>query len=316
MPLSEDPKAIALRKDVIQVLDDLNGYHPGFRPAHAKGTFLSGMFTPSPDARALTKAPHIVRDSTPVIVRLSDFAGVPNVPDFDPQGASPRGFAIRFQLGEHEHTDIVAHSAEGFPVRTAQEFIEFLRAVQRSGPDAPKPAPIQAYLGTHPKALQYVQIPKPIPASFAKESFFAVSAFKFTNSEDIDQYGRYRILPEEQSEYLNPEEAAAKGPDFLFEELTKRLQRGPVRYRITIRLAAAGDPVDDATAQWPPDRQHAEFGLVTLTREIPPSDADARRIIFDPIPRVEGIEPSGDPLFEPRADVYLASGRRRRAAAG
>ena len=38
-------------------------------------------------------------------------------------------------------------------------------------------------------------------------------------------------------------------------------------------------------------------------------------IIFDPIPRVDGIEPSEDPLLNTRADVYLLSGRRRRAAA-
>jgi len=32
----------------------------------------------------------------------------------------------------------------------------------------------------------------------------------------------------------------------------------------------------------------------------------------DPIPRVDGIEASADPLFEPRANIYLMSGRRRR----
>jgi catalase len=42
--------------------------------------------------------------------------------------------------------------------------------------------------------------------------------------------------------------------------------------------------------------------------------AAQRQIIFDPIPRVDGIEPSADPLFEPRANVYLLSGRRRRSA--
>jgi len=35
-------------------------------------------------------------------------------------------------------------------------------------------------------------------------------------------------------------------------------------------------------------------------------------MIFDPIPRVDGIEPSDDPLLELRAAVYLLSGRRRR----
>jgi catalase len=42
--------------------------------------------------------------------------------------------------------------------------------------------------------------------------------------------------------------------------------------------------------------------------------AEQKRIIFDPIPRVDGIDPSADPLLELRAAIYLLSGRRRRAA--
>jgi catalase len=37
-------------------------------------------------------------------------------------------------------------------------------------------------------------------------------------------------------------------------------------------------------------------------------------LIFDPIPRLAGIEPSDDPLLELRAAIYLIRGRRRRAA--
>jgi catalase len=33
----------------------------------------------------------------PVVVRFSDFAGVPSIPDTDPR-ASPRGMAIKFKL--------------------------------------------------------------------------------------------------------------------------------------------------------------------------------------------------------------------------
>ena len=43
---------------------------------------------------------------------------------------------------------------------------------------------------------------------------------------------------------------------------------------------------------------------------------DQRKIIFDPIPRVDGIEASGDPPTEVCADIYLLSGRRRRAVFG
>jgi catalase len=38
-----------------------------------------------------------------------------------------------------------------------------------------------------------------------------------------------------------------------------------------------------------------------------------QHIIFDPIPRIDGIDPSEDPLLQLRAAVYLLSGRRRRA---
>lgn len=41
-----------------------------------------------------------------------------------------------------------------------------------------------------------------------------------------------------------------------------------------------------------------------------------KRIIFDPIPRIEGVEPSDDPLLEIRANVYLISGQQRRSAPG
>jgi catalase len=72
--------------------------------------------------------------------------------------------------------------------------------------------------------------------------------------------------------------------------------------------------VDDATVRWPEDRPQITFGEITLTAVAPNNASEQQRIIFDPIPRVDGIEPSADPLFEPRANVYLMSGRRRRAA--
>src|SRR5690242_16600277 len=110
----------ALIRDLLASFDAVFGLHAGFRPVHAKGIMCAGTFTPSPVAATLTKAPHIVQPTTRVVVRFSDFAGVPTIPDNDLEGASPRGMAIRFYLGEHVHTDIVAHSANGFPVRNGE----------------------------------------------------------------------------------------------------------------------------------------------------------------------------------------------------
>ncbi len=301
-------------RNLLEAFDRVFGLHPGFRPVHAKGLMCTGTFTPAAEAKNLTRAPHVARPSTPVVVRLSDFAGVPTIPDNDPQGASPRGMAIRFYLAEHSHTDIVAHSHNGFPTRTGEDFLEFLRALATSGPDTPKPTPLDRFLGSHPKALEFAITPNPIPTSFAKESFFAVSAFKFTNSAGACRFGRYRIRPAAGNEYLTPEEAAKKSANFLFDEMTERLAKGPVEYRIFVQLAADGDEVADATAKWPDSRPEIEFGKVTLTKRVNELEPEMRKIIFDPIPRVDGIEPSADPLFDVRAALYLLSGRRRRAA--
>ena len=315
MPLTTDEKLLTLSRATIEAFDKADGgVHPGFRPAHAKGILLTGTFAPSKEALSLTRAPHIQRASTPVTVRLSNFAGIPTVPDNDQQNASPRGCAIRFHLDEHVHTDIVAHSVDTFPSRTAEGFLDFLNALIATDPAGPHPNAIEQFLGTHPAALAFVQAPKPIPTSFARESFFAVSAFKFTNASGVSQYGRYRILPAAGNEYLDDAAAAAKTPNFLFDELKDRVVKGPIKYRIVVQLAKDGDTTDDATVRWLEDRPQLTMGEITLTAIAPDNPAEQQRIIFDPIPRVDGIEASADPLFEPRANVYLLSGRRRRAA--
>jgi catalase len=171
------------------------------------------------------------------------------------------------------------------------------------------------FLDTHPAALAFVQRPKPIPTSFARESFFAVSAFRFTNAEGLSRYGRYRVLPVAGNEYLDEAGAAAQTPNFLFDEIEERLAKGTAYFRIVVQLAEAGDTVEDATVQWPENRPQLRFGEISLTGIKPNNAREQQQIIFDPIPRVEGIEASADPLFEPRANIYLMSGRRRRADA-
>jgi catalase len=313
MPLPSDEKLIALSQDLIQQFDNIFGLHPGFRPAHAKGTLLTGTFTPSPNAASLTRAPHMNRQSTPVTVRFSDSTGIPLIPDTDPN-ANPKGCAIRFHLAERVHTDIIAHSTNGFPTRTGQEFLEFLRALAASDPSKLSGSPLEAFLGSHPKALAFVQTPKPAPSSFARESFFGITAMRFTNKDGQNRYGRYRIVPTAGVDHLSDAAVAAKSPNFLFDELAERIGKGPVTFRVVAQLANDGDNVNDATEQWPEDRTLLDLGAIALTTPVADAAHEQKWIIFDPIPRVDGIDPSDDPLLELRAALYLISGRRRRAA--
>jgi catalase len=302
----------ALARQLLEALDALSGLHPGFRPAHAKGLMCSGTFTPSSEAKNLTRAPHANRPSTPVTVRYSNSTGVPNIPDNDPARSGPRGIAVRFHLAEHVHTDVVAHSTNGFPVHTGEEFLEFLRGAAAFG--AGRPEAFGAFLASHPNAKRFVETPKPIPTSFAREAFFAVTAFQFTDAAGVSRHGRFRIRPEAGTEYLSDERAAAKSENFLFDEFGQRLAKGPVRLGVFVQMAAPGDDVTDASVTWPDTRREVPFGTISLTARIDDQVPDRRKIIFDPVPRVDGIESSGDPLTAVRSDIYLLSGRRRRTA--
>ena len=235
------------------------------------------------------------------------------IPDNDPN-ANPRGLSIRFHLAEHVHTDIISHSTDGFPTRTGQEFLEFLRAAAASAGSKASPTPIEVFLGGHPAALAYVQAPKPSPASFANEAYFGVTAFRFINKDGVARHGRYRISPEAGIHHLD--EATAKGKDanYLFDELTHRIAAGPVRFHIDVQIAGERDIVDDATVHWPDDRPLVHFGTIVLGKQVADNEQQQKHLIFDPIPRVDGIEASDDPLLELRAAVYLLSGRRRRQA--
>jgi catalase len=274
---------------------------------------LTGTFSPTDAASTLSRAPHFRRDSTPVTVRFSNSTGLPLIPDNNPN-ADPRGLAIRFHLAERVHTDIVSHSTDGFPTHTGAEFLDFLRAVASSAPDTPSPTPIEAFLGSHPAALAFVQTPKPAPSSFARETYFGVTAMHFTNAEGASRYGRYRILPVAGNDHLDAATAAAKEPNYLFDELASRVAAGPIQFKIFVQLSEEEDVVNDATKHWPEDRTQLELGTLTLTAPVLEDAAGQKHIIFDPIPRVEGIDPSDDPLLELRAAIYLISGRRRRSA--
>ncbi len=317
MPLPNDEKIVALSNAIIEQFDKIFGLHPGFRPAHAKGAMLSGTFTPAAGAASLTRAPHLARPSTPVTVRFSNSTGIPVLPDNDPN-ADPRGIAVRFHLAEHSHTDIVSHSTDAFPAHNGDEFLELLKALAASDltkpSDPANPKPIEKFLGTHPAALAFVQAPKPPPSSFARETYFGVTAMKFTNKEGASRFGRYRIVPSAGNDHLDAQAAAKKSANFLFDELKEKIARGPIEFRVFVQLANTGDVVDDATVHWPADRTLQELGKITLTKPVANDAAEQKQIIFDPIPRIDGIDPSADPLLELRAAVYLISGRRRRAA--
>ena len=306
--LADDPKPLP-----IALVDSLNavsgGPHAGYRANHAKGVLVSGTFTPSPTAASLSKAPHF-RQKVPVVVRFSDTTGVPTIPDPSPD-ASPHGMAIRFKLAGGQSTDIVSISANSFPVATPEDFVALLTAVAASGPTAPKPTPIEQFLGSHPAALKFVTTPWPAPISFATLAYYGVNAFKFTNAKGETHFVRYQILPLAGEHALDDAASKAASPTYLMDELPARIAKGPVKFRLVAQVAKDGDPTNDATQVWPDDRKLVELGTIALTAVSKDQVKDQKTILFNPVNLPAGIDMSDDPVLAARFPAYAISYRQR-----
>lgn len=313
MPLPSDENILKSSQDLVSQLHTVFGSHPGFRATHARGLLLAGTFIPSAAAASLSSAQHFNQPSTPLTIRLSNSTGFPQIPDTDPN-ANPRGIAIRFNLAGHVHTDIIAHSTPFFPTRTGGEFLELLQALVAPPPEKGAPSAAERFFGSHAAALAFAQAPKPAPSSFAREAYYGVNAFKLVNAEGKGTYFRYRILPTAGVENLDEAALKDKSDSFLYEELSERLRSSPVSFKVIAQIAEEGDTIDDCTVHWPESRKVVELGEVKVEKVMEDNAKEQKKIIFDPIPRVKGIEPSEDPLLEMRAAVYLISGKERRAA--
>src|SRR3954471_20410512 len=220
--------AASLPQQIADALVQLNGgIHTGFRFNHAKGIVVSGTFTPTAQAKSLSRAAHFSGPTVPVTVRFSNAPGVPTNADNDPR-SGPRGIAIRFILPGGGYTDIVSISHNGFVVGTGEDFLAFFKAIAASGPDAPHPLPIETFFGSHPLAAKFAQDVQARPRSYATAAYFGNNAFVFVDGQGKRQPVRYQIIPESGVVNLDSAAAAKAGENYLPKDLQRRLAQGPV----------------------------------------------------------------------------------------
>jgi len=292
---------------LVEAMRALAGSHPGFRPVHAKGLVCSGTFRGAPEARRVCRAPHLQGQAVPTVIRFSNESGNPDVHD---GLANPRALSVTFQFPAGQSADVLANSIEGFPVRTPEDLLVFLRA-QLPDPVTGQPAPdaVPRFLDSHPAARAFLERlrQKPVPASYGQASYHAEHAFLFTAADGTSRFGRYHWRPEAGEASLPPDEASKRGANFLREELESRLQSGPVVFRLLVQLAEESAPTDDVTALWPADRPLVELGRLEVTGIAPPGAADERRLGFDPTNLADGIALSADPILLVRSAAYSLS---------
>jgi catalase len=310
---SSDAKpAESLPQQIADAMVKANGgIHTGFRFNHAKGIVVSGTFTPTKEAKTLSTAAHFSGPAVPVTVRFSDGTGVPDIPDNDPR-IGPRGIAVRFNIPGGGFTDIVSVSHNGFVVGTGEDFLGLFQSVLASGPDAPHPNAIETFLSTRPRAVKFLKETAFPPKSFATAAYFSNNAFVLVDSSGKKQPVRYQIQPAAGVAYLDSAATARAAPNFLSEDLEKRLSRGPVVFTLYAQLPNAGDPTNDGSLVWPDDRKRVNLGTIRLTKVEPNQEELQRSLQFNPTFLVSGIQLSDDPLVPIRSAVYALSVAHRK----
>ena len=303
--LADDPPVTT---QIVDLANKLNGVHPGFRAFHAKGVVVDGSFKASPEAARFSRATLFNGHLIPVTVRFSDGNGMPNVADGSP-AANPHGMAIKYHLPRGADTDMVTNSLKFFPAGTAEDFRDLLQAIIASPPDAPKPTKLERFFASHPNAPKAFGTAA-TPDSYADEEYHGINAFIFVDKAGRRQAVRYLLVPEKLV-HLTPEEAAKQPPDFLSDEVTRRIARTPVIFHLRAQLAEPGDQTKDGSQPWPDDRKVIELGVLTLNKLVANSLEAEKKLLFMPTSLTDGIELSDDPLPSARAAAYAVSFARR-----
>jgi catalase len=273
------------------------------RAVHAKGIMAVGTFEPSADAKAITKAKLFSAKSMPVLVRFSDFTGIPNISD-TVGDANPRGLAIKFTLPDGSTADVVTHSFNGFPTATTEEFRQLLLAIgAKGGGDS---APLDGFLSSHPIAKTFLTTQKPPAASYGTLSYFGVNAFEYVAANGRKAFVRYRFVPRGGEAFVPPTDLSTKGPNYLQEELPQRLAKGPIVFDWYAQIAASGDVIDDPSIAWPETRRLVKLGTIRLEHMATNPDALDKTTMFRPLNIPDGIEPA-DPMLGVRQAAYPLS---------
>jgi catalase len=283
--------------------------HPGYRRNHAKGLCVEGYFDSNGDGAVLSLAAVFAPGRTPVTGRFAVPGGNPSAPDT----SSPvRSLALLFQLRNGEQWRTGMNSTPVFALHTPEQFYQQLLAAK---PDPatgrPDPARLKAFYAANPETLPFqawVKTHAP-SSSLANAAYYGINAFRFTERAGTTRAVRWAMVPDTPYAPMTNAQKAEK--NFLEADLDQRLQNGPLRWHLILTVAQPGDPTDDATLQWPADRQHIDAGTLVIDHTTSQENGACRDVNFDPTILPAGIKPSDDPLLAARSAAYALSYKRR-----
>jgi catalase len=291
--------------------EQVNGVHAGFRRNHAKGVCVSGYFESSGQGAEISKASVFQAGRVPVIGRFSLSGGNPYAAD---AAQTVRGLALLFHLPRSEEWRTAMINLPVFPFRTPEAFYEQLLA---SAPDPATgksdPAKMKVFLEKHPEsanAFQLIQNQKRA-SGFEDTTFNSLNSFRFVNTSGKITFVRWSMVPDQSSEPAPARGVQPSNTNYLFDALIAAIHQAPLKWHLVLTVGETGDPTDDATIPWPPERRKIDAGVLTLDHIDSDDTGLARDINFDPLVLPEGISTSDDPLLSARSAVYSQSFTRR-----
>ena len=296
---------------IINRFEKVNGLHPGFRRNHAKGVCVSGYFQSSGRGAALSKASVFLPGRVPIIGRFSLSGGQPYVID---SPHTVRGLGILFKLPNGEEWRTAMINLPVFTVNTARGFYDQLLA---SSPDPatgkPDPARMGAFLAKHPEAAKAMQLiyGHPFSSGLENSTYNSLNAFRFVNAGGAVVPVRWTMVPVQAFEPIGTATPGQDDKNYLFDAVIASIHSHPLEWHLVITVGQPGDPTNDATVPWPPDRQQVDAGMLIIDHVQSEETSPARDINFDPLVLPDGIAASHDPLLSARSAAYSQSFTRR-----
>jgi catalase len=292
---------------IVTVMRTLAGNQKA-RPSGAKGQCWQGTFTPTAEARALSKSPVFTKVS-PVLARFSVGGGNPKVAD-GARGGN-RGFSFRIDANGPGASEFVLINAPINFAKSPDQMLAFLQARLPGADGKPDADKIKAFTDANPETTGQAKYlaGKPIVGSWVGTSYWGIHNYKLTNAAGATQLVKFRMVPLAGEIGLTDDEAKAKPADYLVDDLSGRFAaKTPAGFEMVAMMGRPGDEKTNATQLWDDEDKRPQVKLGTLAITAIEKNETCDGSIFDPTNLADGISgPTEDPLFTSRQPAYAIS---------